>query len=133
MPIELVNVEDVRTKRSGKTKGEKYSKYAQAVAKFIPWLEEQIDNSPDKKIRIKSSDIAKEMGGTFATKSHGAIYWGLKFVMFHNGIVVDTATQKAGDKLLVMRRATPDDALPASLTKYLDTDDEVPETEPETQ
>ena len=128
MVVPLVSIEEVQTGRGGKTKGEKYGKYAQAVAKDVAWLKDQIDTSPDKKIRIKSRDIANVMGPEFAKKSDTAIYWGLKFVLFHEGIVVDTGTAKDKSKLLVMRRGTPDDKLPPSLAKVLEpSEEEMPE------
>lgn|SRR3990167_11344755 len=128
MVVPLVSIEEVQTGRGGKTKGEKYGKYAQAVAKDVRWLLDQIDESPDKKIRIKVRDIANAMGGDFTKKSDTAIYWGLKFVLFHEGIVVDTGTAKDKSKLLVMRRGTPEDKLPPSLSKVLEpSEEEMPE------
>jgi hypothetical protein len=128
MAVPLVAVEEVQTGRGGKTKGEKYGKYAQAVAKDVAWLQEQIAESPDKKIRIKVRDMANAMGGDFVKKSDTAIYWGLKFVLFHEGIVVDTGTAKDKSKLLVMRTATPEDKLPPSLAKVLEPpEEEMPE------
>ncbi len=128
MVVPLVSIEEVQTGRGGKTKGEKYGKYAQSIAKDVMWLKEQIAESPDKKIRLKVRDIANTMGGEFAKKSDTAIYWGLKFVLFHEGIVVDTGTAKDKSKLLVMRTATPEDKLPPSLAKVLEPpEDEMPE------
>jgi len=128
MVVPLVSVEEVQTGRGGKTKGEKYGKYAQAIAKDVIWLKDQITESPDKKIRIKVRDIANAMGGDFSKKSDTAIYWGLKFVLFHEGIVVDTGTAKDKSKLLVMRTGTPEDKLPPSLAKVLEpSEEEMPE------
>lgn len=129
MAIPLVEAEEVRTGRGGgKTKGEKYGKYAVAVTKSVPWIKEQISGSKDGTIRIKAADLAKEMGGDFAKKNPTSIYWGLKYVLFNEGIVVDTGTHKSGDKLLLMRLGTEEDKLPPSLSKYLDKDEEeIPE------
>ena len=128
MAVPLVSIEEVQTGRGGKTKGEKYGKYAQAIAKDVNWLQEQIAESPDKKIRLKVRDIANAMGGDFTKKSDTAIYWGLKFVLFHEGMVVDTGTAKDKSKLLVMRIATPEDKLPPSLAKVLEPpEEEMPE------
>lgn len=124
MAVPLVSIEEVQTGRGGKTKGEKYGKYAQAVAKDVIWLKDQIAASPDEKIRLKVRDMANAMGGDFAKKSDTAIYWGLKFVLFHEGIVVDTGTAKDKSKLLVMRTATADDKLPPSLAKVLEPSEE---------
>jgi hypothetical protein len=125
--IPLVSVEEVQVGR-GKTKGEKYGKYAQAIAPNVRWLLDRIRESPDGKIRVKVKDIAKVMGTDFEKKSDTAIYWGLKFVLFHEGIVVDTGTAKDKGKLLVMRQAAPDDKLPPSLAKVLEPpEEEMPE------
>ena len=124
MTVPLVSVDEVQTGRGGKTKGEKYGKYAQAIAKDVTWLKDQVDTSPDKKIRVKVRDIAKAMGPEFDKKSDTAIYWGLKFVLFHEGMVIDTGTAKDKSKLLVMRMATPEDKLPPSLSKVLEPPEE---------
>lgn len=125
MALQAIEAEEVRVgRRGGKTKGEKYGKYAQAVAKLVPAIEEAIVGSPDGTVRYKTVDVAKEMGADFAKKNPTSIYWGLKFVLFHNGIVVDTGTHKLGEKLLVMRKATAEDKLPASLAKYIEPEEE---------
>jgi hypothetical protein len=124
MAIQLVEAGSVRSGRGGKTKGEKYSKYAVAIQKSIPWIEEQIANSPDGTIRIKNVDMKNEMGGEFVKKADGSVYWALKYILFQEGIVVDTGTHSDGSKLLIMRDANDNDVLPASLAKYLEKDDE---------
>lgn len=128
MVVPLVSVEEVQTGRGGKTKGEKYGKYAQSIAKDVQWLKDRIQESPDGKIRVKIRDMANTMGPEFDKKSDTAIYWGLKFVLFHEGIVVDTGTAKDKSKLLVMRYASPDDKLPPSLAKVLEpAEEDMPE------
>lgn len=120
MSIPLVGVDEVRTGRGGKTKGEKYSKYVVAIKKHISWIKEEIGKSKDGTIRVKNVDLRKEMGGEFVKKNDTSIYWGLKFVLFNEGIVVETGTHANGDKLLVMRTANDEDRLPTSLAKYLE-------------
>lgn len=129
MAIPLVEAEEVRTGRGGgKTKGEKYGKYAVAIQKHVPWIKEAIGQSNDGTIRVKAADMAKEMGPDFAKRNPTSIYWGLKYVLFNEGVVVDTGTHKSGDKLLVMRLGTEEDKLPPSLSKYLEPGDEELET-----
>ena len=120
MGITLVEAEEVKTGRGGKTKGEKYGKYAIAVQKHVNWIKDQISTAKDGVIRVKATDFGKEMGGEFAKKNATSLYWGLKYVLFNEGIVVDTGTHKTGDKLLIMRLGTPEDTLPPSLSKYLE-------------
>lgn len=121
MTIQLVEPSEVRAGRGGsKTKGEKYSKYVRAIDKHTPWIKEEIAKSKDGIIRIKNIDIRREMGKEFENKNETSVYWALKFVLFNEGIVVETGTHANGDKLLVMRLANDDDRLPASLSKYLE-------------
>lgn len=124
MAIELVEAAAVRARRGGKTKGEKYGKYATAIQKSIPWIEKEIGKSKDKKIIIKNKDIREEMGGEFIKKNDTSVYWGIKYVLFQEGIVVETGTHTDGSKLLIMRKADTDDRLPPSLSKYIETDEE---------
>ena len=128
MVVPLVSIEEVQTGRGGRTKGEKYGKYAQAIASQVQWFKDRIKESPDGKIRAKSKDVAKAMGPEFEKRSDKAIYWGLKFVLFHEGIVVTTGKSKEGAILLVLRNATADDKLPPSLSHVLEpSEDDMPE------
>lgn len=124
MVVPLVSIEEIQTGRGGKTKGEKYGKYAQAIAPQVQWFKDEIATSADGKIRAKIKDIAKVMGPDFEKKSDKAIYWGLKFVLFHEGIVVTTGKAKDGSTLLVLRLATPEDKLPPSLAQVLEPSEE---------
>lgn len=124
MVVPLVSIEEVQTGRGGRTKGEKYGKYAQAIASQVQWFKDRIKESEDGKIRAKSKDVAKAMGPEFDKRSDKAIYWGLKFVLFHEGIVVTTGKSKDGSMLLVMRNATSEDKLPPSLAQVLEPSEE---------
>lgn len=135
MEIQLISVEDVQ-KRRGRTKGEKYGRYAQAIAHQVQWFKDRIEESPCpkegdiKSIRMKIRDVAKAMGPEFEQKSDKAIYWGLRFVLFHEGIVVTTGKTNPPENapLLVMRYATDKDTLPPSLSKVLEpSEEEMPE------
>lgn len=133
MSIPLVESTEVKAHGGhgkGHTKGEKYGKYAIAISPHLPWLKENIDTSKDGYIRIKTTDIAEAM--KIPKKSDTAIYWGLKYVLFNEGIVVETATHKDNSQILTMRFATTEDRLPPSLSKYIDKEDkdlEEPDTE----
>lgn len=124
MSIELVEASAVKSGRGGKSKGEKYGKYAVAIQKHIPWITEQITKTKDKRIICKNEDIRKEMGGEFVKKNDTSVYWALKYILFQEGIVVESGTHVSGSKLLLMRFATDKDILPESLSKYLEKDDE---------
>jgi hypothetical protein len=123
MPIELVDAEEV-TGRRGRTKGEKYGKYVEAIHKHIEWIKEKIKDSKDGTIRMKVNDIAKEMGPDFVGKDERSTYNGLKYVLFNEGIFVELGTHKDGDKLLIMRFAINSDRLPQHLAKYLESEGE---------
>lgn len=124
MSLIAIDITEVKSGRAGRTKGEKYGKYAATVPRILPDIEALIDASKDGKVRLKNSDVAREMGADYAKKNSTSIYWGLKFVLFSHGIYVDTGTHTSGEKLLVMRRATKEDKLPPSLAKYLEVDEE---------
>lgn len=123
MAIELVEPEEVIGRR-GRTKGEKYGKYAEAISRHIEWIKEQIGRTKDGHVRMKVNDIAKEMGPDFVGKDERSTYNGLKYVLFHEGIYVELGTHKDGDKLLIMRLATDADRLPQHLSKYLESEGE---------
>ncbi len=121
MTIPIIEASECVTRGGkGKTKGAKYGKYIVAITPHIAWIREEIEKSKDGIIRMKTNDLATEMGPIFVKKNPTSIYWALKYIMFHEGIVVDTGTSKLGDKLLLMRKATDEDTLPPSLNKYLE-------------
>ena len=126
MVIPIIEPSEVITRNE--TKGRKYGKYAQAIGPEIGWIKDTITKSNDGKIRIKIRDIAKSMGPEFEKKKNKAIYWGARFVLFHEGIVVAPGKDKADEELLVMRMATSEDVLPRSLAKFLEPpEDQMPD------
>jgi hypothetical protein len=117
MVIEFVSADEVRTGRGGKGNGVKYKAYSEALAPLVSSLKEQIEKNKEGIIRIKNKDLAKEMGGTFAKKNATSIYWGTKYSLFREGIVVSTGTHRDGDKILTMRMKVEGDVLPNSLAR----------------
>ena len=108
---------DIKPLIKEKNKRTRFRKYAEAIgkAKLVPWLKEKIDNSFDKNIRILTKDIAKQMGEEFENKSNNAVYLAVKFILFHEGIIVDTGISKNDEHILVMRKRNEEDILPSSL------------------
>lgn len=119
MDIKLFEPEDMKTGRGGGKKGtgERYSKYRNAVAPHVVFLKEKIAASKDESIRVRVTDIAKAMG--MVGKHETSIYWGLKYVLFGEDIVVTTGQTKDNEPVLVMRKKQEGDTLPASLTKHM--------------
>lgn len=117
MAIELVEVDEMRTGRGGGKKGtgERYPKYRVAVAKILPWIQEQI--AEKETIRVKNSDIAREMGKEFEGKHTTSFTWAMKYVLFNEGIWTTTGKMKDDQPVLIMRAATENDVLPDSLAK----------------
>ncbi len=112
----------------GETKGRKYGKYAQAIGPEILWLKDTIAKSNDGKIRLRIRDVAKSMGPEFEKKQDKAIYWGIRFVLFHEGIVVGQGKSEDNEELLIMRMATSEDVLPPSLAIFLEpSEDDMPD------
>ena len=119
MEIKLFEPEDMKTGRRGGKKGtgERYVKYKNAVAPHIGFLKEGIGGAKDGSIRVRVADLAKAMGMT--GKHETSIYWGLKYVLFGEGIVVTTGQTKDNEPVLIMREKREGDVLPASLTKHM--------------
>lgn len=120
MAIELVEATEMRTGRGGGGKGksgQKYAKYRTAIQNALPFLKESI--AEKETIRMKVDDVKKEMGKDFVSKHATSLYWGLKYVLFNEGIWVTTGKHNDGSDMFVMRNATPDDKLPDSLQKGL--------------
>lgn len=119
MVLDLVDIKDTKSTRGGggkKGAGQKYPKYRTAVATMLPWFKEQIDKHGT--IRVKVSDVAREMGREFEAKHPTSITWALKFVMFNEGMIVTTGKTNDDKPILVIRAATPEDKLPDSLEKF---------------
>lgn len=119
MEITLFEPEDMKTGRGGgkKGSGERYTKYKNAIQPHVAFLKENILSSKDGSIRVKVEDLAKTMG--MAGKHETSIYWGLKYVLFGEGIVVTTGQTKDNEPVLIMREKKEGDQLPESLTKHL--------------
>lgn len=119
MVLDLVDIKDTKSTRGGggkKGPGQKYPKYRAAVATMLPWFKEQIDKHGT--IRVKTSDVAREMGREFESKHPTSITWALKFVLFNEGLFVTTGKTNDDKPILVIRAATPEDKLPDSLSKF---------------
>lgn len=119
MEIKLFEPEDMKTGRGGgkKGSGEKYSKYRNAIAPHVGFLREGIAGAKDGSIRVRVTDLAKAMGMT--GKHETSIYWGLKYTLFAEGLVVTTGQTKDNEPVLIIREKKEGDVLPASLTKHL--------------
>ena len=119
MDIKLFEPEDMKTGRGGgkKGSGEKYAKYRSAVAPHVAFLKEGIAAAKDGSIRVRVADLAKAIGMT--GKHETSIYWGLKYVLFAEDLVVTTGQTKDNEPVLIIREKKEGDILPASLTKHM--------------
>lgn len=119
MEIKLFEPEDMKTGRGGGKRGggEKYAKYKTAIAPHIQFLKDGIAGSKDGTIRVKVEDLAKAMG--MGGKHETSIYWGLKYTLFGEGLVVTTGQTKDNEPVLIMREKKEGDTLPASLVKHM--------------
>lgn len=122
MEIKLFEPEDMKTGRGGGKRGtgDKYSKYKSAIGPHLAFLKDGIAQSKDGNVRVKVEDLAKAMGMT--GKHETSIYWGLKYTLFAEGLVVTTGQTKANEPVLVIREKKDGDVLPASLTKHMAAD-----------
>jgi predicted Holliday junction resolvase-like endonuclease len=82
---------------------EEDNRYLQAISPHIAWIKEEIKKHTNRKIIMRSSDVAKELGGQFINESPENIYIGLKPTLLKEGIMVEMGEHKSGEKLLIMR------------------------------
>ncbi len=111
--------DSILSKDKEEEKIKKVGKYAVAAQKILPDLKKIMES--EKEIKFKIVDIIKDLGEDFVGRSPTSIWWGLKPVLFNEGIIVDM-NSISGEKILTMRKATSDDKLPPSLAKFLKSD-----------
>lgn len=129
MTIPLIAANEVITGRgSGKKKsGERYSKYKNAIAPHVEFLKDEVAKSKDGNIRVLVTDLAKTLNMT--GKHETSIYWGLKYVLFAEGLVVTTGQTKSNEPVLIIRERKEGDVLPTSLIKTNTTTEDAEATE----
>lgn len=115
--IPLIDAGDVKTGRRSSKACARYSKYSDALKPHLAWLRSAIADSKDHVIRVKVTDIVKEMGSDFKNKDVTSIYWGTKYSLYKEEIIVTQGTNRAGQDLLIMRTRQPGDVLPESLNR----------------
>lgn len=103
-----------------KVKESKEAKYRDTLSKLVPFVNENIDKSPNKIVITTVESIIHSMGSIF--KKDISIYksnddiniralFELKYLLWPDGIVVDGALTNKGDGL-IFRRATSEDRSP---------------------
>lgn len=114
----LIDADEVKAGRGSKSgKGARYAKYTDALRPHLSWLRDTIKDSKDGHIRMRVKDLTKEMGTDFVNKNPTSIYWGTKYALYKQDIIVTTGQNNAGEDLLVMRTKIDGDKLPDSLMK----------------
>lgn len=117
--LKKVDDKDIKGRAGHAGKCEYYVKYRKAVERsgIVSWLLAELEKDP--KIKVKSVDVAKELGSEFANKSPTSIQWGLKYVLYFKGIIVATAVHVDGSEVLTFRKKGKNDRLPDSLEKKI--------------
>ncbi len=92
---------------------------ANAIMPYIPWIKEQVEKNESNRLEISYIDIRKKLGSKFENVQSPRLYDLIKFVLYHEGMVVEERHD-----MLVMRNATVDDKLPPHLDKYFDIEEE---------
>lgn len=80
----------------------KYRNYATAMMDIIPCLENEIENSIDKKIKVYLKDLKKLMGGEFVKLETNTFLKGVKYTLGCTGFKVDGIFKKNNDDVLVL-------------------------------
>lgn len=100
MMIPLIDKRDIRKKT--KRKRDRYAYLRKSVKKLIPYIYKEIDSALSNEIKVNIRDIAKKIG--FENKSDSALYAGLRFVLFFEGIDV-SIMNCMGESFFIMKRA----------------------------
>lgn len=119
--LKLIDAKDVRDSRRGgslKNKGKTYTEYAIALKNIIPLLKNEIEKK--EVIRVKSKDIIKEMGRKFEMKQPTALLWGIRYVMFKEGIFLSIGKHLDGSDVYILKKVTVGDKLPDTLSEKLE-------------
>lgn len=112
--LDLGDAKPVRGKRN-----ERYHEYIEALESrgVLDFIKKSLDT--EDSIVVRTYDIAENLGKTFVKKDRSSIYWGLKYVLFNEGIVCEERVHKSDigrmGKLLYMRKKRLGDSLPPSL------------------
>lgn len=124
--LKLVDAKDVRGGRGGggglKNKGKTYTEYATALKDIIPPLKDEIEKK--ETIRVIAGDIIKEMGGKFEVKDSISLFWGIRYIMFKEGIFLTMGKHKDGSDIYIMRKVIASDKLPGTLSEKLEKEKE---------
>lgn len=111
--LSFIQPGEIRKKRS---KGQRYAAYAEGLAEHLDDIKKGIEASLEDRVIVDTNELAELMG--MEGKDPKSIYWGVKFVLWTEGIAVGTATRTDGSHLLVFREPRPGEKLPASMLKY---------------
>lgn len=112
--LPLIDKEDIRKKK--KSKRERYRYLKKKIAKLIPWIYSGIDNWGREMI-VGVREVAKNLG--LENKSDAAIYSGLRFLLYYEGIGVHIKND-GKENFLIMRRLNGFGGLSRSILKTLD-------------
>ncbi len=107
-----VNDNDINNKNSNLEEDILIKNIKNAIEQLIPWIYVQIKKSSDKYIRMRLSDIKKDIGEIFENVNDADLYWGLKQILFDLDIVVDSLIHKDGTEVIKMRMKTGKDVQP---------------------
>lgn len=132
MEIQVYDASEIIARRGkgGKKGGAKYADYAAAIKPHLTWLDEQIDGATDKTVRVKLADFAKACGKNMKKVTNGEVVpgavgldptslgWGFKYVLYHAGFAFNMGKVEDGQPVMIIRKKTEGDVLPASLAKY---------------
>lgn len=126
--LDLIGTDELKSGRGGGKKGtgERYTKYRDCIKnkKIAVWIKNKIQSSKDGIVRIRLAQLAEKCGRKLRASAGGpglsetGLFWGYKYVFWPEGIKTSQGRTKKEEPVAIFELRTPDDRLPASLSKH---------------
>jgi hypothetical protein len=126
--LDLIDTDELKSGRGGGKKGtgERYTKYRDCIKKkkIDIWIKTKIQSSKDGIVRVRLAQLAEKCGRKLRASAGGpglsetGLFWGYKYVFWSEGIKTSQGRTKKEEPVAIFEIRSPDDRLPASLSKH---------------
>lgn len=126
--LDLIGTDELKSGRGGGKKGtgERYTKYRDCIKnkKIDVWIKNKIQSSRDGIVRVRLAQLAEKCGRKLRVSAGGpglsetGLLWGYKYVFWPSGIKTSSGRTKKEEPVAIFELRSPDDRLPASLSKH---------------